>query len=146
MAETWNKKERERKKQQKRKEKEERRLERKNNARDGNNLENMLAYLDENGNLSSTPSVLTKKIKSKNTETDEHKKPAKTEESVRKGTVRFFDQSKGYGFIEEDKTQKSFFVHINSLTHQIKKEDKVMFEIEMTHKGASAVKVELDDQ
>jgi len=51
MAETWNKKEREKKKQQSRKEKAERRQERKDHTRDGNNLENMLAYIDENGNL-----------------------------------------------------------------------------------------------
>jgi cold shock CspA family protein len=145
MAETWNKKERERKKQQKKKEKEERRLERKNNVRDGNNLENMMAYLDENGNLSSTPSISGKKSKTKNAEPNDHKHLAKSEDSVRQGTVKFFDQSKGYGFIEEDRTQKSFFVHINSLMHQIKKEDKVIFEIEMTHKGASAVKVKLED-
>ena len=55
MAETWNKKEREKKKQQSRKEKAERREERKDHTRDGNNLENMLAYIDENGNLSSMP-------------------------------------------------------------------------------------------
>jgi len=91
------------------------------------------------------PSVSGKKFKTKNAETDGPKHSAKTEDLVRKGTVRFFDQSKGCGFIEEDKTQKSFFVHVNSLMHQVKKEDKVIFEIEMTHKGASAVKVKLED-
>ena len=48
MAETWDKKEREKKKKQAKKEKAERKLERKENARDGNNLDEMLAYLDEN--------------------------------------------------------------------------------------------------
>ena len=55
MAETWNKKEREKKKQQAKKEKAERKQERKENTKDGNNLDSMLAYLDENGNLSSKP-------------------------------------------------------------------------------------------
>jgi len=51
MAETWSKKEREKKKQQKKKDKEEKKQERKENARDGNNLESMIAHIDENGNL-----------------------------------------------------------------------------------------------
>lgn len=55
MAETWNKKEREKKKQQNKKEKAERKQERKDNAKPGMGLDDMLAYLDENGNLSSKP-------------------------------------------------------------------------------------------
>ena len=65
MAETWNKKEREKKKQQSRKEKAERRQERKDHTRDGNNLENMLAYIDENGNLSSMPHPLDRVVASR---------------------------------------------------------------------------------
>ena len=55
MAETWNKKEREKKKKQSRKEKAEKKQERKENSKSGDNLESMFAYLDENGNLSSKP-------------------------------------------------------------------------------------------
>jgi len=53
--ETWNKKEREKQKQKIRKEKMERREERKGNAKKGKSLEEMMAYVDENGNISSTP-------------------------------------------------------------------------------------------
>ena len=62
MGETWNKKEREKKRLQNRKEKAERKLERKENSKDGNDLDSMLAYLDENGNLTSTPPDPRKKI------------------------------------------------------------------------------------
>ena len=55
MAETWNKKEREKKKRQIRKEKAERRSNRSESNVSGNNLDSMIAYLDEDGNLSSTP-------------------------------------------------------------------------------------------
>ena len=55
MSETWNKKERERKKQQKRKEKMEKKLEKKLINKGAHSLETMLAYVDENGNLSSQP-------------------------------------------------------------------------------------------
>ncbi|MES1219034.1 MAG: cold shock domain-containing protein, partial [Bacteroidota bacterium] len=55
MGETWNKKEREKKKQKERKEKEERKQERKEQAKDGKSFDDMLAYVDENGQISSTP-------------------------------------------------------------------------------------------
>ncbi|HYC40123.1 MAG TPA: hypothetical protein VEB63_06495 [Chitinophagaceae bacterium] len=51
----WNKRNREQKKRQARKEKEQRKLERKENSQKGKSLDDMLAYLDENGNLTSTP-------------------------------------------------------------------------------------------
>ncbi len=146
MAETWNKKEREKKKQQNKKEKEERRQERKDNARKGNDLENMLAYIDENGNLSSKPPDPRKKItiKAENIEIGVPKQePVNPEDLIRKGTVTFFNESKGYGFIKDQGTQESIFVHINSLTEVIKEHNKVTFEIEMTPKGANAVNVKL---
>jgi len=118
MAETWNKKEREKKKQQSRKEKAERRIERKDHTRDGNNLENMLAYIDENGNLSSMPPDPRKKIiiKAENIEIGVPKQePVNPEDLIRKGTVTFFNESKGYGFIKDQVTQESVFVHVNSL-------------------------------
>jgi len=52
---TWNKKDREQQKQKARKEKEERKKERKEHAQKGKSLEQMMAYLDENGNISSSP-------------------------------------------------------------------------------------------
>jgi len=62
MSETWNKKERERNKQQKKKEKLERRQERKLINKGSHDLESMLAYVDENGNLSSKPVDPKKKV------------------------------------------------------------------------------------
>ena len=61
MSETWNKRDRERKKQQKKKEKLERRQERKLTNKGHHDLESMLAYVDENGNLSSKPAGPEKK-------------------------------------------------------------------------------------
>ena len=61
MAETFSKKEKEKKKQQKKKEKEQRKNERKANAKSGQSLEDMMAYVDENGNISSTPPDPNKK-------------------------------------------------------------------------------------
>jgi len=146
MAETWNKKEREKKKQQDRKEKAERRLKRKENAKEGKNFDDMIAYLDENGNLSNKPPDPRKKvnIKLEDIEIGVPKQvPINPEDLIRKGIVTFFNDSKGYGFIKDLETQESVFVHINSLTEEIKEHNKVIFEVEMGPKGANAVRVKL---
>jgi cold shock CspA family protein len=64
-------------------------------------------------------------------------------DTVRKGTVTFFNDSKGYGFIKDSETQESVFVHVNGLANPIKENDKVTFEVEMGMKGPTAVKVKL---
>ncbi|HQV60832.1 MAG: cold shock domain-containing protein [Chitinophagaceae bacterium] len=146
MAETWNKKEREKKKQQNKKEKAERKQERKDNAKPGMGLDDMLAYLDENGNLSSKPPDPRKKVVI-NVEDIEigvrKQEPVNPEDLIRKGTVTFFNDAKGYGFIKDDVTGESVFVHINSLEEEIKEHNKVSFEIQMGPKGANAVNVKL---
>ena len=146
MAETWNKKEREKKKIAERKEKAERKLERKENAVNGNKLENMLAYMDENGNLCSQPPDPRKKIqvKAEDIEIGVPKQvPINPEDLIRKGIVTHFNDSKVYGFIKDIETGDSVFVHINSLKEAIKENNKVTFEIEMGPKGSNAVNVKL---
>jgi cold shock CspA family protein len=146
MAETWNKKEREKKKQQSKKEKAERKKERKDNAGEGKSFDDMLAYLDENGNLSASPPDPKKKVVI-NVEDIEigvpKQAPINPEDLIRKGVVTFFNDSKGYGFIKDSQTQESVFVHINALTEQIRETQKVTFEVEMGPKGANAVNVKL---
>jgi len=146
MSETWNKKEREKKKQQNKKEKAERKQERQERAKDGNNLDSMLAYLDENGNLSSKPPDPRKKIviNAEDIEIGVPKQaPVNPEDLIRKGIVTFFNDAKGFGFIKDMETQESIFVHINALSEAIKENNKVSFEVEMGPKGANAVNVQL---
>jgi len=146
MAETWNKKEREKKKRQNKKEKAEKKQERKDNAKDGNNLDDMIAYLDENGNLTSTPPDPRKKkiIKLEDIEIGVPKQePINPEDLIRKGIVTFFNNEKGYGFIKDLESQESVFVHVNSLTEEVKENNKVFYEVEMGPKGANAVNVKL---
>jgi cold shock CspA family protein len=137
------KKEKEKKKLQKRKEKEQRKEERKANAKDGKSLEDMMAYVDENGNISSTPPDPGKK---KAVKTDEIMIGARARDEdkgnpIRTGKVTFFNTSKGYGFIKDDQSQDSVFVHMNSLITPIKENDKVTFETQRGHKGLAAVNV-----
>lgn len=146
MAETWNKKEREKKKQQNKKEKAERKQERKDNSKQGKSLDDMIAYLDENGNLSSKPPDPRKKVDIKVEDIEigvRKQEPINPEDLIRKGTVTFFNDSKGYGFIKDDVTGESVFVHINSLAEAIKEQNKVIFEVEMGPKGSNAVNVKL---
>jgi len=141
--ETWNKKELEKKKQKKKQDKEQKKVERK--ATGGSAFE--LAYVDENGNISSTPADPLKKIKIKEEDIETgvpRNRPVEAEDLIRKGIVTFFNDSKGYGFIKDMKSQESIFVHINGLKDKIKENNRVSFRIEMGPKGANAVEVKID--
>lgn len=144
--ETVNKKETEKKKQKKKKEKEQRKQERKANAKGGSSLDDMIMYVDEDGNFTSTPPDPAKK-KEINEEDIVIGVPKKVEEepedTLRKGKVTFFNTSKGYGFIKDINNQESIFVHMNGLIDQITENDMVSFEVEMGMKGPNAVQVKL---
>jgi cold shock CspA family protein len=143
---TFSKQEVEKNKVKKRKEKEQRREERKANAKSGANLEDMMAYVDENGNITSTPPDPTKKkvIREEDIVIGVPRQdPSKQVDHVRKGRVTFFNDSKGYGFIKDQDTQQSIFVHVNSVNGPIKEGDKVAFEVEMGPKGPNAVRVKV---
>ncbi|RFZ85575.1 cold shock domain-containing protein [Mucilaginibacter terrenus] len=142
-SETFNKKEREKKKLKKQQEKKEKAEDRKTNAAKGKGLEDMMAYVDANGNLTSVPQDLSlrKKVSADDIQIAVPKQEHVEEEIVRNGTVAFFNDSKGFGFIRDLQTQESIFVHVNALTEQIRENDKVTFEIEQGQKGPTAVKV-----
>ncbi len=142
-TETFSKKEREKKKAKKQLDKKEKAEDRKNSATKGKGLEDMMAYVDENGNITSTPPDPTKKkkISVDDIQIGVPKQEDIVEEIERNGSVTFFNDSKGYGFIRDLQSQESVFVHINALSEPIKEGDKVTFEIERGPKGLTAVKV-----
>jgi cold shock CspA family protein len=139
--ETFNKKEKEKKRLQKRREKDEKKEQRKASAKKGKTLEEMMAYVDENGRITSTPPDPKKKkvFKVEDIELGVAKRPEM--DPVRKGKVSYFNDAKGYGFIRDEETQESIFVHMNGLLEKVKELDKVTFEVEMAPKGPSAVRV-----
>ncbi|MEI6456154.1 MAG: cold shock domain-containing protein [bacterium] len=144
--ETFNKKDLEKKRLKKKKDKEQKKEERKANSDKGKKLEDMFAYVDENGNLVSTPPDPRKKHVIKlddiriNTAKKEDIDPINF---IRKGTVTFFNDAKGFGFIKDHETQESVFVHVNNLEVRIQEGDKVTFETEKGPKGLNAVRVKL---
>ncbi len=60
-----------------------------------------------------------------------------------KGTVKFFNVSKGFGFIKEDESGKEYFVHVSGLNDEIKENDAVTFDLQEGKKGLNAVNVKL---
>ena len=144
MSETWNKKERERKKQQKKKEKLEKRQEKKLAGNGGNGLESMLAYVDENGDLSSKPVDPRKRVSIAVEDIEisvPKQKEMNPEDLIQTGVVTMFKTDKGYGFIKDPVTQESYFFHVNSLIDEVKENNRVSFEVEKGPKGLSAVNV-----
>jgi cold shock CspA family protein len=143
--ETFNKKEVRIKKEKKRKEKAEKRAKKKS-VGGKNSYEDMIAYVDEFGKISSTPPdplnrtiVVAENIELKITKNN----PENTPDYVRKGVITFFNDSKGFGFIRDLESNQSIFVHANNLLEPVKENNIVVFEIGKGPKGPSAMKVKL---
>lgn len=62
---------------------------------------------------------------------------------MKKGTVKFFNESKGFGFIIDDTTKTEYFVHISGLVDEIREGDTVEFELKEGKKGLNAVSVKV---
>lgn len=143
MADSFSKKEKQKKKAQKKKEKQARKEARKAEDKSGS-LEDMMAYVDENGNIVDTPPDETKKkkvIKAEDIELGVPKKETLPDDHLYSGRVTFFNHDKGYGFIKDKNSQESYFVHMNNCKEPIDEGNNVEFEIERGDKGMVAVKV-----
>jgi cold shock CspA family protein len=144
MGDTPGKKDKEKKRLKLRQEKAEKMQDRKANAKKGKSLDEMMAYIDEDGNISSTPPD-PKKIKSFRQEDMQIGIPKMEDrpqvDTTRTGVVTFFNEAKGFGFIKDAQTQESVFVHINQLTVRITEHDKVSYEVQRGPKGQSAFNV-----
>ncbi len=146
MADSWNKKEREKKRQKEKQDKAERMKERKENAGKSKGLDAMMAYVDENGNITDTPPDPKKRTEIKLEDIEigvPQYVPLTEEELTRKGKITFFNHEKGFGFIKDQQSQESIFVHANNLSGNFKENDKVSFETEMGPRGPYAVNVKL---
>jgi cold shock protein len=60
---------------------------------------------------------------------------------MKKGTVKFYNDSKGYGFIKQEDSSDEIFVHSSGLKSQIRQNDQVSFEVQKGKKGMNAVNV-----
>ncbi len=142
---TFSKKEREKKRRKKKQEKLERRQQRKleKESAGKKTFEDQLSYVDENGNLTSTPPDQKKKRPVLLEEIvlgvppNSHQAP----KGIRKGVVKYFDHNKGYGFISDKENNDSIFLHIKEVDFDVKENDSIIFEVKKGPKGLMAYNV-----
>lgn len=144
MADSFNKKEREKKRRKRKKDKKERKQQKKLDGVKGEEF----MYVDENGNLTSTPPEEQERteIKLENIKVSTPKQSEIAEEDpIRNGVVKFYNPEKRFGFIKEIKTGNEFFVHGENVKGDIdlQENDKVEYEIGNGHKGPVAINVSI---
>jgi len=141
--ETFTKREREKQRLKKQQDKREKMEERKSGKEKGKSLEDMMAYVDENGNLTDRPVDPAKRRTYR--QEDMVIAVAKMEDlppdAPRNGVVSFFNHEKGFGFIVDVTTQERVFVHMSELSFPVRENDKVLFEIGRGPKGPVATNV-----
>ncbi len=145
--ESYSKREKEKKRIKRKKEKQERREQRKleKEERGKKTFQDMLSYVDSDGNLTSTPPDPTEKVEIKAEDIVLGVPPKEHEpvQIIRYGRVKYFDHDKGYGFILDRDSQESVFVHASQCSSPISESDKVTFKIEKGPKGPTAAQVSL---
>ncbi|MBW8359875.1 MAG: cold shock domain-containing protein [Weeksellaceae bacterium] len=142
MADSFSKKENFKKKIQKAKEKAQKREERKTNNNKGKGLDDMLVYVDANGQLTETRPEDQERVEINAEDIQLGAAPIEAEELIKTGIVTFLSD-KGYGFITENNSKDNIFFHENNCAHQVKKGNKVSFEKERSPKGFSAVNIQI---
>lgn len=140
MGDSFFKKENNKKKVKKRQDKVLKREDRKVNNNKGKTLEEMIIYVDVNGNFTETPPHLQKKEDDFSNFDNSIKNSGQKENFDYTGIIKFLSD-KGYGFITEDKTQENVFFHSNQLAQTVVKNDKVKFRKEDSLKGFRAVSI-----
>lgn len=145
---TFSKSEKEKKRLKKREEKK-KKMEARKAEKEANGTAGIeFAYVDHFGNLVDTPPdpSLKVEVEAEDIVLGIPKKDDSEKEEfdpVRKGTVNFFDHSKGFGFIVDDENNEKYFTHVSGIIDEINENDKVSFELEKGNRGMNAVKVTL---
>ena len=62
---------------------------------------------------------------------------------MKQGKVKFFNNSKGFGFIKDSETNEEYFTHVSGLIDKIREDDEVTFDLQQGRKGLNAVNVKL---
>nr|WP_295872278.1 cold shock domain-containing protein [uncultured Chitinophaga sp.] len=141
MADSFSKKENRNKKAKAKEEKAQKMRDRKLNNNKGKGLEDMLAYVDENGNICDSPPTETPRTEIDSKDIQIGATPRPPEDPIRTGIITFFNTSKGFGFITDEKSKESVFFHINQVSEPVKEKDRVSFTRERGAKGYNAVGV-----
>jgi len=132
------------KKRKKKQEKFQKKMEKKN-AETSGDLKDMIAYVDQFGNPTDTPPDPSEKeeIEAEDIVLGIPPKSESDEVTVNEGTVSFFDDSKGFGFIKVKGSQESLFTHVSRHEDEIKEGNLVSFDVEPGDRGPVAVNVRI---
>lgn len=141
--ESFSKREKEKKKQKRKEEKLKRKEERQEEG--SKSFEDMIAYVDEYGNIVDTPPDPEEKeeIDAEDIVIGIPPKEEGDEDEVKEGVVSFFDESKGYGFIKVKGSQESLFTHVSRHEDEITEGNRVTFDVEPGDRGPVAVNVKI---
>jgi cold shock CspA family protein len=141
--ETFNKREKEKQRLQQKQQKREKLEERRANTSKGKSLDDMMAYIDENGNITSAPPDPGKR-KTFNVEEIEigvRRQKDEPDNEINEGVVEYFNESKGFGFIRDRQSGERLFFHVNQLQERLVENDKVSYDIENGAKGLNAANI-----
>lgn len=139
--ESFRKKEQNKKREQKKKEKELKKENRQNNSDKGKSLEDMFAYVDEFGNITSEKPEEVKKPAVK-LEDIQISIPKMTDEEQRiTGKVHHVNEERGYGFIHDERQQRVFFL-LGDAPQPLSLGERVTFDIQKGPKGLQAIQIE----
>lgn len=143
---TADKRENEKKRLAKRAEKQKKKEEKKLSGK--GNFDDMIAYVDENGMITSTPPEVNLKKEEIKLEEILISTPKKEDEGpiIRRGRVEYFNDSKGFGFIKDLTGVEKYFFHINNVLSDITENNIVTFDLERGPKGMNAVNVKKEAQ
>ncbi len=141
---SFNKRDNEKKKLSKRLEKQQKKEIRKSAGKTG--LDDMIAYVDENGMITDTPPEIKKKdeVNIEDIAISTPKKEEVEEPAVKRGRVEHFNDSKGYGFIKNVSNTDKYFFHISESEDDIVEGNMVTFELQQGNKGMNAVNIKLE--
>ncbi|MFT6998570.1 MAG: cold shock CspA family protein [Cryomorphaceae bacterium] len=142
--ESFSKREKEKKKKKRKEDKLKRKEDRQEDG-GGKSFEDMIAYVDNKGNIVDTPPDPSEKeeIEAEDIVLGIPPKSESDEVMVNEGTVSFFDDSKGFGFIKVQGSQESLFTHVSRHEDEIKEGNKVSFDVEPGDRGPVAVNVRI---
>ena len=132
---TFRKKEIAKKKLQKRKEKEERKAQREDSNDKGKALEEMFAYVDENGNISDKPPVKKYEFK------EEDLIRPEVEDVYSFGKVSFYNEAAQYGFIRDNETRENVYFNFKILGFELQQDQKVKFNSQSSKQGLQVTEV-----
>lgn len=137
---TFNKRELEKKREKKRQDKAKKKEDRK--AGGSGSLDDMIAYVDENGMITSTPPDPNNRQEIDVNEISVSTPQREKEEVVPlRGRVEHFNPSKGYGFIKDVASTEKYFFHISNAPEGISEGQIVFFELERGQRGYNAVRI-----